>query len=88
MGLVCLEPVIVGIQLDEVTVGQDGQGRDNVEDDLADRLLDQEAVSNIGGVGEVELQSRWVDEGDLCCSDLMLELVWFIVHWIGALPEE
>jgi hypothetical protein len=75
MRLVCLKVVIVGVEFDKEAVGKDSHARDDAKDGVTDGFLDQEAVGNIGSIGEVKLETRFVDEGNLCSPDLCFILV-------------
>lgn len=70
VGLEGLEVVVVGGHVDEEAVWQDGHGGNDVEDDLADGLVDDGKVGNVGGVCEIKFDGGRVDEGDLGSSDL------------------
>jgi hypothetical protein len=72
MGLVSLEVVIIGVELDQEAVRQDGHARDDAENRVPHGLLDQKAVGNVGGIGKVQLQTGWVDECDLCSPNLVI----------------
>lgn len=65
-----LEIVVVVGHVDEEAVWQDGHGGNDVENDLADGLVDDGKVGDVGGIGEVEFDGGRVDEGDLSSSDL------------------
>lgn len=54
MGLEGLEVIVRGVELDEEAVGEDGHGGNDVENDLADGLVDQGEVGDVSGVGKVE----------------------------------
>ena len=75
--LICLEPVVVGIEFDKEAVGKDSHARDDTKDGVSYGLFNQEAVCDVGGIGKVELESWWVDKGNLRSPDLRFILVFF-----------
>jgi hypothetical protein len=88
-----LEVVVVGVQINQEAIRQDGHGGDDVENYLADSLVNQEAVGNIGCISEVELQMRWVDEGYLRSANLCrnVSIYWWLPEYVrmqdGLIPE-
>lgn len=70
--LVGLEVVVGGVELDEEAVWQDGHARDDVENDLANGLVNNGKVGNVGSVSKVEFKSWRVDECDLGGSNLVM----------------
>jgi len=74
--VICLEVVTVGVELDKEAVRKDSHARDDAKNSVSDGLLDQEAVGNVGSIGEIELKIRWVDESNLCSSNLRFILAY------------
>ena len=74
MWLVGLEVVVIGVELDEEAIWEDCHAADDAENDVADCLLDEEGVGDVGGISEVELEIWRVDERDLGGTDLVLNV--------------
>lgn len=60
--MIGLEVVGIGVELQQVSVGKGEHGIDDAKNDLADCVVNQGEISNIGSAREVELQERWIDE--------------------------
>jgi len=63
------EIVVVCVELDHDPIGEDEDAVDDAEDDFADGAVDEIKVCHVGCACEVQLESWWVDEGDLSCAD-------------------
>lgn len=56
------EIVGVDIKLIQVPIGKGEHRVDNTEDYVADSLVDEGEIGNIGGTCEIKFQGWWVDE--------------------------
>ena len=73
--LVGLEIVDVVCHLDKEAVGQYSHSINDTKNGFADCAVNNREVGNIGGVGKVKLEAWCVEEGDLCCTNLVLASV-------------
>lgn len=71
MRLVGLEVVVLSIKLDKKAVGENGHAFNDAKDCVSYGLLNQETVSDIRGIGEIQLEAWGVDERDLHSADLI-----------------